>query len=195
MLWIITVTCTSVTWEVGSDLCVHLPTFPLMHNQSADIGLWSCGWLPRVWYHNQISVAHSYLHDLLRNLLLSKPWPYNSVLLSRNSSHQYCLAGEWCVSSTRAKSASQQLPFLGMQNCIYQYVYVQVQLRIWALSAMFMREGWKKREPILMQSHAAREWSGLRSCYSLIGFIQWPSCYQSKSYNVHTMCLLVTSVS
>ena len=29
-----------------------------------------------------------------------------------------------------------------------------------------------------------REQSGLRSCYSLIGFIQWPSCYQSRSYNV-----------
>jgi len=37
-----------------------------------------------------------------------------------------------------------------------------------------------------MLSHAVREQSGLRSWYSNV-----PACYQSKSYNVHTMCLLV----
>jgi len=46
-----------------------------------------------------------------------------------------------------------------------------------------------------MQSHAAQEWSGLRSCYSLIGFIQWPSCYQSRSYNVHIQCACSLPVS
>jgi len=27
-----------------------------------------------------------------------------------------------------------------------------------------------------LQFHTVREQSGLRSCYSLIGFIQWPCC-------------------
>ena len=127
-------------WSV-SDLCIHLLIFPLKCNQSADIGLWNCGWLPSVWHHNQISAAHSYLHDLLRNLLLSKSRPYNSVLLSRNSSHQYCLAGEWLVPSTRAKSASQQLPFLGMQN-IYQYIYVHT----FASMALYLLCSWGREE-------------------------------------------------